>query len=338
MAAQVIFRVPASGECSLADGHDHAAMAAIDCFPTASNIGIPAGTSLSAYTGPMPITTPTTISGKIFEGSDCPIRVSSGGVGTIIENSQINCTGAAVETSDSALYTATSNATVFAITVRDSTISSGQTSTHCVAEANIDLLRVHISGCENGMSVNQNIRLRDSVIEKLYSSGAEAHEDGIELSYGHYINSGSGCGLAGAGFDCGSLNITLTHNTIFGRSGTSNEEDSTSGIISNPAATGPDENFLLEYSLLSGGGHAIYCPVGITGVNYQVNNNEWTTEFNANVGTAGPSTGCSDETKTGNVYHPAHTSITLSWWNPIDPFQRLFLPPTLYAWMLTRSR
>ena len=152
--------------------------------------------------------------------------------------------------------------------------------------------RVDISGCENGLSINQNVTLTDSFVHDLYASST-AHSDGIQLSFGHWN---------GSSYPCCAVNVTIQHNTIYGTD--------TSAIISNKL--GPDVNILIDSNLLAGGGYTLYCDQnGIKGTNYRVTNNHFSRIFFPNVGFFGPSTDCSDETQSGNVIHETGAPLFL---------------------------
>ena len=79
-------------------------------------------------------------------------------------------------------------------------------------------------------------------------------------------------------------------------------------IISN---SGGDTNVLIENNLLAGGGWTLYCESGGTGTNYRVINNRFSRKFGPKVGYFGPSTECSDETQSGNVYHETGRPLRL---------------------------
>ena len=253
-------------------------------FPDASNTGVPAGTSLTAYTGPSNVTTANTvISGKTI---GC-IQISAPGV--VIKNSRISCAGSAVMSEDGT-WTGTP------LTIQDSEIDCKNSNGTAVAEANFTVLRVNIHGCENGFDINQNVLIQDSYIHDLYNS-SQAHTDGAQLAWGHVEN---GKIVAAA------RNVTFRHNTIYGMG--ADGSFGTSAIISN---RGGDQNILIENNLLAGGAYTLYCEQGATGSNYRVYDNHFSTRFKSTVGYYGRSTDCSDETQSGNVIHETGQLITL---------------------------
>jgi hypothetical protein len=263
-------------------------------FPNAASTGVPAGTTLTAYTGPSTISTPgTVISGKTM---GC-ISVKAPGV--VIRNSRILCANAAyLVSSRDGDYGGT------ALLVEDSEVActTGGVGTSnpgtAFGEANITVRRVDIYGCENGFDVNQKITVEDSYIHDLYNGG-DAHMDGIQFAIGHFVG--------GTVVD-GVLNVTIRHNTIYGMG--DDGSFGTSAIISN--RSGADTNVLIENNLLAGGAVALYCEQdGTTGTNYRVIDNHFSRTFSASVGFYGVSTDCSDETQSGNVYHETGQPVRL---------------------------
>jgi hypothetical protein len=257
-------------------------------YPDASNTGVPAGTTLTAYTGPSTISTPNTvISGKTM---GC-INVVAEGV--VIRNSRISCSGSAVNVNDPVLY----GKTPLLIEDSEITCNNGSGATG-VAEAHFTLRRVNIHHCENGLSVNQDVTIEDSYIHDL-DMAEGAHTDGIQLSFGHWN---------GSSYPCCAKNVTVRHNTILG--GDDAGHFATSAIISNKL--GPDENVLIDGNLMAGGAYTLFCDQqGFTGINYRVTNNRFSTRYSSKVGYFGASTDCSDEVRSGNVIHETGQSLSL---------------------------
>ena len=254
-------------------------------FPGADNTGVPAGTPLSAYTGPSNIRTPNTvIDGKTL---GC-IEVSAPGV--VIRNSRISCPDGFY-----AVYVDDQISTQTLLTIEDSEITCGAAGT-AAADSDITLRRVNIHDCENGLSVNQNVTVEDSYIHDLTTS-AEAHPDGIQFAAGHWN---------GSSYVCCVLDLTIRHNTIYGQN--SDGSPANAAIIS---GRGGDTNILIENNLFAGGGYTLYCEQDAKGTNYRVLNNHFSTRFSAKVGFYGPSTDCSDETQSGNVYHETGKELRL---------------------------
>lgn len=253
-------------------------------FPDASNTGVPAGTTLTAYAGPSNITAANTvISGKTM-GS---IQVSAPGV--TIRNSRINGT----VTVDDRSFTDQQTP----LLIEDSEIVCQGGGGTGVEESDFIVRRVEITKCENGFSINQNALIEDSYIHDLYNSSA-AHADGAQLSFGHWN---------GSSYPCCARDVTFRHNTMYGM-GDGDTTFGTSAIISNPRG---DVNILIENNLMAGGAYTLYCDYNGTATNYRVIDNHFSTRFKATVGFYGVSTGCSDETQSGNVIHETGQPITL---------------------------
>jgi hypothetical protein len=254
-------------------------------FPGASNTGVPAGTTLSPYTGPSTIST----AGTVIDGKSMGcITVRAPGV--VIRNSKISCQGGY------AVYVPDGSFTGTPLTVEDSEVDCKLTGGNGLGEANITVRRVDIQGCENGFDINQNLMIQDSYVHDLYNSGS-AHTDGAQMAAGHYEN---------GQLVSGSRNVTFLHNTIYGMG--ADGSFGTSAIISN---RGADRDILIQNNLMAGGAVALYCEQGATGTNYRVLDNHFSTRFGPKVGYYGVSTDCSDEVQSGNVYHETGQPVRL---------------------------
>lgn len=257
-------------------------------FPDASSTG-PTGT-LTAYTGPTNITT----AGTVIDHKSVTSCIQISAANVVIRNSLIRCAGTPILLLDDA---STYNGRA-SLLVEDSEIdcrlSPGSTG---IAEAHVVARRVDIYGCENGLSINQDVTLEDSYIHNLYNTG-EAHSDDIQLSFGHWV---------GGGYVCCALNVTIRHNTLYS-TGISGDLGS-SAITANKA---PDENVLIDGNLMAGGSYTIYCDqFGSTGINFRVTNNHFSTRFSPIIGAFGVSDECGDETQSGNVVHETGQPIHL---------------------------
>jgi hypothetical protein len=255
-------------------------------FPREDNAGVPRGTPLTAYTGPEVITTPNTvIAGKTM---GC-IEIRAPGV--VIRNSKISCPGGAVYIDDRSF-------TGKPLTIEDTTIDCQNQGGTGIQEAHFVVRRVDISGCENGFSINQDVVIEDSYVHNLASKGEESHEDGIQLSLGHWN---------GVEYVCCALNVTIRHNTIYGMT-RGDTAFGTSAIIGGPPGT---QNILIENNLLAGGAYALYCPGGGQGTNFRVVDNHFSTKFGPRVGAFGATTECADENASGNVVHETGRPVNL---------------------------
>lgn len=253
-------------------------------WPNASNTGVPAGTTLTAYTGPSNIRT----AGTVIEGKTLGcIQVNAPGV--IIRKSRITCRPAyaAVDVPDGA-FTGTP------LLLEDVEINCQNGGGNAIGEANYTLRRANIFGCENGGDVNQNVLVEDSYVHDLYNP-SEAHADGFQFA-DHMVN---GQVVAGT------INVTVRHNTIYsvGADGSLG----TSAIIGNKAA---DKNILIENNLLAGGAYTLYCQPGAN-PEFRVIGNHFSRRFSPKVGAFGPSDDCANDTVAGNVDHETGEPIYL---------------------------
>ena len=257
-------------------------------FPREDNTGVPAGTTLTAYTGPTTIRTPNTvIDGKTM---GC-IVVEAPGV--VIRNSKIVCPNSIAVLLDDP-YLSESDTRML---IEDAEVDCQNQGGGGVGNSDFVLRRVNIHGCENGVGANQNVLIEDSYIHDMYNS-AEAHTDGVQFGSGHWN---------GSSYVCCARNITIRHNTIYGMG--ADGSFGTSAIITNNPGT--DENILIENNLLAGGAYALYCNSPGAGVNYRLINNRFSTRFKATVGFYGPLTDCRDETQSGSVYHETGKPVRL---------------------------
>lgn len=286
----ITFTVTASGGCTFPS-----------CFPDATNTGVPAGTVLTAYTGPFSFTSgTTTIDKKTI--TTC-LDISGGTVNITKSNISVSAgcwDGEAVASHGAGIANIT-----------DSTIScggdppGGYNNSHGAGPDNLTMTRVNISGCENGLSIDgQNNLVVDSFIHDLRQCtaaecgpGDGSHTDGIQTGSGanHY---------------------TIRHNTIFSmKLGATTPETrdtyyTTSAIITDPA----DTNGIVEQNLIAGGAFAVYCPE--TGRPWVIQNNRWSTRYKSTVGFFGPSDACAAVNGGGNVYYETGLPITLSLFFP----------------------
>lgn len=317
------------------------------CFPSASNTGVPAGTSLASYTPADPITTDNlVIDSKKIVGC---VHINATGV--VIKNSYISCPIPTRGTGDDFGVwcddggAGTCGAKTFpAVTIQDTEIdcvgdgvqgpdSQQGEGGHGIAFSNFIARRVNIHGCADGIYADSDALIEDSYIHDLqndstpFSGSADGfHADGVQFGDGH-----------GGSATNGALNITLRHNRIEGMGWDPNTNPGglsfgTSAIISSHQQ---DHDILIEKNLLMGGANTIYCNATaaddggsgnfLTGVNVAVKDNHFSTLYSPRVAVASgylggvfdgkPTTGCANETGTGNgtgnVIHEGGASYTL---------------------------
>lgn len=139
-------------------------------FPNATTTGVPAGTTLTAYTGPMTITRDgTVIDGKIINGT---LRIEADNV--VIKNSKITFNGSWGIDAEGAAN----------VTIQDNDIIgpgySGTSNSAILGSGNF--LRNDISKVENGITLQGGASVvKGNYIHNLENSGADPHYDGIQV-------------------------------------------------------------------------------------------------------------------------------------------------------------
>ncbi len=295
------------------------------CFPDATNTGVPAGTSLTAYSGPSTITTNNTvIDSKTITNTCLTIQAQN----VVIKNSKIQVTGTGFAGCSEALIGLVDDPNGsfnnWSVTIQDSEIDcggdppNGWNNSTALGDAFITGLRLNIHGCENGGDVNQSFDIEDSYIHDLRQctaaecGGDGSHTDGFQMGGGHFTPPGTN-NLVG-----GVINVTFKHNTMFSMktgapmNGTAGDVYfTTSAIISNNVAAGNvDTNVLIDGNLLGGGANTLYCPQNGSGSNWRATNNHFTNRFRSTVGAFQPTAECDDDTFTGNVCHESGAAMT----------------------------
>jgi hypothetical protein len=293
-------------------------------FPDATCTGVPSGTILTAYTGPNPVTADNTIIDAKTINETLDIRASN----VVIKNSDIT---AGVIFGDDLGYGK------LPLQLLDDNIECSPSPPVWdtgISGANMIIRRIHLKGCTNGLSVDQNVDMRDSYVEYVMSNALEAaepdaHDDVIQVGCGHWDPSYSGPSCA-PGFAPGAKDLTFIHNTLLGH----NEDGTLTTSVwlfnpPSPPSIGPGDgkgintNILIQGNLIAGGTYSIYCstspdvdfftPDRATDTNFRIVNNRFSTRFRPTVGYFGPSNGgCANETQvTGNVYDETGLPITL---------------------------
>ncbi len=195
-------------------------------YPGAGNTGVPAGTNLSAYTGPSTITTANTVvDGKTI---GC-LTVNAPGV--VIRNSRISC--------NSFIVFRGGGTSGGPLLVEDSEVDCQNSNGTGIDLQNATIRRVEVTACENGFNVGGPITVEDSWIHDLVTANG-AHTDGMQ-------------------FNQGASNIVVRHNTLDPIAGTTG---GTSCIIMWDEGAPQNSNVLIENNLMLGEGAAqtMYTP------------------------------------------------------------------------------
>lgn len=150
-------------------GHDEAtALALAPRFPTEVTSGVPEGTRLTVYTGPMKITTSgTVIDGKAINGT---LIISAEDV--TIKNSRLV----------NGEYWGIDAENVARVTIQDcDIIGNGQNGNSGILGTG-NIIRNDISGYENGiMNTGRGGTIRGNYIHDLKAAGSNPHYDGIQI-------------------------------------------------------------------------------------------------------------------------------------------------------------
>jgi hypothetical protein len=238
-------------------------------FPDATTTGVPAGVTLTAYTGPTTVPANTTISGKDITG--CLVI---GGDGVTIVNSRVH--GDCAYVVDSYGHTGTP------LKITDSEVYCTGDGGTGVGEENVTLLRVNIHSCENGLDVNTKFSVTDSYIHDLYQSDV-AHSDGAQIW-------------------AKATGLLFEHNTIYaGGNYNGTIVNGTSSIIMPQSADGGVINSTVDDNQFSGGAYSLYCVQNGPGTNLKITNNHFTSLWEPKGGEFGPWTDCEDEIHSGNT-------------------------------------
>jgi hypothetical protein len=204
-------------------------------FPDASNTGVPAGVTLTAYTGPTNITT----AGTVIDGKQVDACLVVNAARVIIRNSRLNCSGGYV------VLVEVSRPSTDWLQIVDSEVDCGNSNATGIGYDSIVVTRVEIRGCENGLDIDRNMIVEDSWIHLAYNGGG-AHADGIQT--------------------CCAVNVTVRHNTIINQDAAGANGDA---AIITPASAGA---MLVDGNFLAGGSYTLYCPE-IDGSQFRVRNN-----------------------------------------------------------------
>lgn len=244
-------------------------------YPGASNTGVPAGVTLTPYTGPSRITQPgTVIDSKLIT---TPLVITAGANDVVIRNSIIRANGFWLVLNDEGAKN---------LQIIDTELDgNGNTNNDAaVAGRNYTLTRVNIHRTIDGLKIGDNVTVQDSYIHDLLMT-SDSHNDGIQ--------------------SLGSNNVKIQHNTILVAKG------STSAIILSTGSAESMKNILIDNNLMGGGAYTVYggyqagtdvlSRVG----NVVISNNRITTTIFPNGGAYGPfsSVNAPAVTLSGNVWH-----------------------------------
>jgi hypothetical protein len=143
-------------------------------FPSASNTGVPAGTSLSTYAGP------------------CTVTVAK----TVIDAKTINCSRLEIRAKNVTISRSLLNGTVYAdpdlgigsFTISDSQINIGAQAGTGIGDGNFTAVRVHVTGGNRSINCSLNCTVQASYVHGQFADHTGVyHESGIRIGSGSVL-------------------------------------------------------------------------------------------------------------------------------------------------------
>jgi hypothetical protein len=253
-------------------------------YPDASNTG-PTGL-LRKSTGNITISKPGTVIENRKINGCITIRADN----VTIRNSEINCDGlAAVYLRGSDPYTG--------LVVEDSEIKCGHKPGQTgISNHDYIVRRSELFGCENIVWAERNVLIEDNYIHDpirccIWAPQPKPHTDSIQVP-------------------SGAVNIRVKNNRVYG--GYIDQSDFGNAAF---AAGGNVSGVVVDNNIFAGGGYAVYCEQEALGGNgsprFKITSNRFSRVLVNTVGGFGPSTRCSDEIQSGNVYHETGRPLNL---------------------------
>ena len=237
---------------------------------------------LTESTGNITISTPGTVIQNRKINGCVTVNVPN----VTIRNSEINCDGR------SAIWSGSTG-----LLVEDTEIECGHKPGQTgLTPQNYTVRRSELFGCENIIWAERNVVIEDSYIHDpipccIWAPRPIPHTDSIQLP-------------------SGAVNIRVRNNRIYG--GYINQRDFGNSAF---GAGGKVGGVVVDNNILAGGGYTVYCEQEGLGGNgtpaFQITNNRFSRVFVNTVGGFGPSTTCSDEIQSGNVYHETGQPLNL---------------------------
>lgn len=240
--------------------------AAATGWPNASNTGVPAGTVLTAYTGPTNIT----VAGTVIQNKTIT-------QGLLIKAGAHNVTFRNCRFKASVYWMILSEEGATNLLIEDCEFdgNTGASGDCAVNGANYTMRRCNIHHTVDGLKGMDNVLIEDCYIHDLDIEGADPHNDGFQ--------------------SLGSNGLTIRHNTIIVKNG------ATSCIILSTGSSGSGgmRNILIENNYFAGGAYCVYggYQAGVDVLsritNIRILNNKFSTQIHPNGGGYGPLTSVS---------------------------------------------
>ncbi|MDZ5660545.1 DUF4082 domain-containing protein [Nocardioides sp. S-58] len=245
-------------------------------WPGPDNTGVPAGTNLTPYNGPCTITSPRTISAVDATGSCDALLIHTTGV--VIEKSLVPRIQSIYQDGGSS------------VTVTDSDVRGGDTSTGALWGYNITARRVDVTGGQHSFHCNENCEVTESWLHDQYNPDGGSYHNNAFIS-----NGGS--------------NMVIRGNTLHCTAVLNRTDGGCTADVSLFGDFGPIDNVTVDGNFLRANSSSIsYCAYGgaSTSKPYQATNVRFTNNVfergtNRKCGVYGPITSF-DRRAAGNVW------------------------------------
>lgn len=268
------------------------------CWPGPNNTGVPQGTKLTAISGDRTIKT----DGQVVSGWNVNGCIIVDALDVTIKNTRARCISLASGSrarychfGESSALRALTGCTVVRglsdnsnpatndrrVRIQDSTIDCGGVAGRTVAgigDRNMTVVRVDISGCENGFDADSYMTIVDSYIHDLYNSTqGDPHTDGLQSGVG--------------------ARLVLSHNVFFaftppctwphgvGCNGTAAIN------IGGQRDQATSSNTTISRNLIAGGAYTMYCPFQAPS-SFRITQNQFSEVYSPKIGEFGPTYGC----------------------------------------------
>ena len=220
-------------------------------WPGPSNTGVPAGTNLTAYTGPCTISVANTI-----------IDAKSVGCGTLL----IQASGVTIRRSTlGRIIVDTDVGRRWSLTLEDSEVDGGQVDASAISNGNVTILRTDIHGGHNGLECQEHAAycvIRDSWIHDQWQPPSG------EFHLGGLLVLGSQVPCTGTGGAC----AEVVHNTIVCDSPVNRDGGGCTGDINLLPHWGPLTGAIVTDNYLGANIDAAFCTYGGAGMEYPATN------------------------------------------------------------------
>ncbi|CUR57021.1 exported hypothetical protein [metagenome] len=246
-------------------------------WPGPDNTGVPAGTTLTPYTGPCTITSARTISGADVL-SKCRDALVIQTTGVVIEKSLVPGVWSIYGDGDSS------------VTITDSDVRAGAVSTAGIWGYNIKASRVDVTGGQHSFQCNNNCEVTDSWLHDQHNPDGGSYHNNAFISNGGHT-------------------MVVRHNTLHCTSILNSTDGGCSGDLSLFGDFDPINDVTIDNNLFRANNSSIsYCLYGgassskpYQATNVRVTNNVFERGANRRCGVYGPVTSF-DSNASGNVW------------------------------------